>query len=444
LSRAGLFKLIREHLGLLVANAVAIYIMIFGWNYYDVSYFIDWYRYAVEGKLLELYAQEVKVAYPPLAVLVFIAPHAVATGLFGENLLAQVAIDKLPLLVGFNATYFILRRNYGKLAGRLWLFTVVAYTVLMTYQFDVLVAPLILLALLSFEKEKFERGAIYLALASLIKQALAVLGIIPIIYLAKKRKFKTIFTYIGAAVITVAVIIAPFFIVSPWSFIEKALLFHEKRPPQQLSAWATIIYLYNYDLQVIELMQSISRAWLYLYVVFLVVIAIKAYREVDSCKSGFYLKYCILTLVGFLMLSKVGNINYFLWVAPLLIVFISKLNKVELRERLSALYIFMNLVVGLMFGFLSDFVFMVAGADIFIFEDLSWKSSHYILYQSYRADPLNTYYKLVLYLHAIPAIREAAAAIVATHTYFLILLTAIYLTSLLYFARVTYKYATCK
>lgn len=97
-----------------------------------------------------------------------------------------------------------------------------------------------------------------------------------------------------------------------------------------------------------------------------------------------------------------------------------------------------------MFGFLSDFVFMVAGADIFIFEDLSWKSSHYILYQSYRADPLNTYYKLVLYLHAIPAIREAAVAIVATHAYFLILLTAMYLTSLLYFARATYKYAACK
>jgi uncharacterized membrane protein len=436
--------LIREHLGLLAANAVAIYITIFGWNYYDISYFIDWYRYAVEGKLLELYAQEVKVAYPPLAVLVFIAPHAVAVSLFGENLLAQVVIDKLPLLVGFNATYFILRRNYGKLAGRLWFFTVVAYTVLMTYQFDVLVAPLILLALLSFEKEKFERGVIYLTLASLIKQALAVLGIIPLIYLTRKRRFETIFTYVGVAAITAAMIVAPFFIISPWNFIEKVLLFHEMRPPQQLSAWAIIIYLYNYDLRVIELMQSISRAWLYLYVVFLIVIAIKAYREVESCKSGFYLKYFIFVLTGLLVLSKVGNVNYFLWVASLFVVFISKLNRVELRERLSTLYIFINLAIGFMFGFFSNFVFMVAGADMFIFEDLSWKSSHYILYQSYRADPLNTYYRLVLYLHAIPAIREAAAAIVATHTYFLVLLTVVYLASLLYFAYVTYKYATCK
>jgi len=326
----------REYIYLVVVNIINVYLMIIGWNYYDVNYFIAWYNeYFKTGRILEIYTSELKVAYPPLAIFHFVLTHAVATWLFGENLLAQVVINKIPLLIAFNTIYFILRRHYGRIAGYLWLATFSAYSLILSYQFDLTASLFILLAITSLKYKKYTATGVYLALASLLKQTLGVLALPVVLYLYKKRAIRELKQFLLGVVLTVGVFIAPFFITSPTAFLDKILFFHARRPPQYMSIWAIPLYYYKYELNII--VELVSTVWIIPFLAYLVLTVFNMWWKLETNYNDEYfiiVKYMVLLVAGLVFLNKIGNINYLVWTAPPLIVFTSLLRDQKVKNPL--------------------------------------------------------------------------------------------------------------
>lgn len=431
---------IKTHLVLLAMDAFIIYISISGWNYYDIRYFIAWYEeYVKTGRLLEIYSSQLKVAYPPLAILLFVIPHGFAT-LISSNIIIWRLIDKLPLIASYNAGYFILRKHYGKLASYLWLVNLVALSFIYSYQFDIVASLFILLALLSIEKKNYKLYGLFIALASLIKHAIALLGIIPVIELARSKNWRELLGYLGVAITTAAIFIAPFTIVNPWSFIEKVILFHARRPPQQLSIWAIPAYLANYDLSAIPAFYY--NIWTIALVIYLLLVLRLAWRDRVETTLDYYIKYHVLILAGFLVLSKVSNIPYFLWITPSLILLISKLKNTDkkLANDMISLYLFTTIIITIFFGLLTTLTPVVAGYPVFIFEDWNWIPMDKFLVEGLGYAPFDYSYLAILFIRSIPMLREASRSIAIIHHYLLVVVCVIYAISLAYFANLARKY----
>lgn len=438
------WKSIRKHSLFIVIQILLLYLIISGWNYYDVRYFIKWYEeYVATGRLLEVYtvSPPLKVAYPPLAILIFSFFHALVASFFPTDIIAWRIIDKLPLLISFNIVYFILYRKYGNLASILWLFNFVAYSVIHSYQFDLIVSLFILMAIISIGKEDYEKYGIYTTLATLIKHTLGILLLLPIIELLQLKDHRRLSRYLAVIFTIGFVFIFPFFIVDPVSFIDKVLLFHAKRPPQQLSIWAIPAYLAKYDLSRVP--EWLNNAWIIPFTLFTIFVFYMFTREDTSIpKENKYIKYIILLITGFLLLSKVNNINYFLWIAPPLIILISKLYNTDefLARKLSKLYLFTSFIISVLFGFFTVFAQLVVGYPIFMFEDWTWIPVDEFFVRGYAYEPFNTAFVIALYFRSIPAFRETFKSIALTHHYFLVLLCILYAYALCYFMYTALNY----
>lgn len=442
-----LVRLLKEHTVLVIADIVAVYLSLSGWNYYDVKYFIAWHdEYFVNGRILDVYSSNLKVAYPPLAVLTFVLFHHLATTISPSSIIVWRLVDKLPLLVSFNAVYFLLRRKYGKLASYLWLLNLVAYSTINAYQFDLLVALFILLAMISIEKRHYQLYGFFSTLATLIKQSVALIAVLPVVELLSKRSYGELAKYMLVVFATGVVFIAPFLTVAPYCFFEKVLLFHAKRPPQQLSVWAIPAYMVNYDLS--KLPSWIGEAWVIALALFVVWVLYSFSTEISTEKSGdlglVYAKFNTILLSGFLVLSKVSNINYFIWLSIPLIVFIAKTREYRFTRKLVELYLFASLAITTLFGILSTFVQVVAGYPIFVFEDWKWIPTDEFFVKGYAYEPFDTIYLAALYMRSVPALREPCKSLASTHNYFLALLCAIYACVLCYTVKIALKTSTKK
>jgi len=433
----------REYIYLVVVNIINVYLMIIGWNYYDVNYFIAWYNeYFKTGRILEIYTSELKVAYPPLAIFHFVLTHAVATWLFGENLLAQVVINKIPLLIAFNTIYFILRRHYGRIAGYLWLATFSAYSLILSYQFDLTASLFILLAITSLKYKKYTATGVYLALASLLKQTLGVLALPVVLYLYKKRAIRELKQFLLGVVLTVGVFIAPFFITSPTAFLDKILFFHARRPPQYMSIWAIPLYYYKYELNII--VELVSTVWIIPFLAYLVLTVFNMWWKLETNYNDEYfiiVKYMVLLVAGLVFLNKIGNINYLVWTAPPLIVFTSLLRDQKVKKSIVNLYVFINSIISFVFGFIMFATPLIAGSDyIFVAEDWKWVPADKFIYDCLSSDPSNFVYGFIIFLRSIPAVREAAYSISITHHYTMVFTILIYSIAAFYIVYLVYKY----
>ncbi|MEM0031684.1 MAG: hypothetical protein QXM43_03725 [Desulfurococcaceae archaeon] len=431
---------VKNHLYLLIANVVAVYLVIAGWNYYDVRYFISWYDdFFAKNKILEVYTSSSKVAYPPLAVLIFTAIHLLATKISSDIIIWRL-IDKIPLLISFNLVYFLLRKNYGKFASYLWLLNFVAYAFIYAYQFDLIMSLFILLAMISIDKNNYSSYALWLTLAALIKYPVAVLLFIPIIDLLRNRNYKELVKYMLVITSVVSIIVLPFFIVNPQAFIEKVLLFHAKRPPQQMSIWAIPVYFVRYDLSMLP--GFINTAWIIPFTLYFAYILYSAWRDMVSGKLDYYVKYMVLLVSGFLILSKVSNNSYFLWLSPSLIVFISRIRNhdLQLAKRLSMFYLFAAFTVTFLFGIVAILVQIVAGYPVFMFEDWNWVPMDKFLVEGLGYAPFDYLYLLTLFLRSIQPFMETCRSIAVVHHYLLIALCLIYNSSLAYFIYVAKKF----
>jgi uncharacterized membrane protein len=428
---------------LIPASILVLWSAIVGWNYYDVRYFIAWYeKYFQPGRILDIYTDPdptFKVAYPPLAVLIFTGMYYLANTLTSD-LVLQIFITKLPLVVSFYLVYIVLVKKYSNIAGFLWLLNILVYSMIFTAQFDLIISLLVLLALYYLTgKRNYTLYAVFISLSALIKHATALLLLPPVLVLLKKKDYSLLLKYIIAVVVVIVPILMPFLLRDPKSFLEKAVFFHAKRPPQQLSIWTIPYYYVNYNLY--NAPSILMNAWLPCLLIYLLYVLLMALRESIRDEGSFVLKYNILLLCGFLVLSKVVNITYYMWLLPLVLVLF---NRVRQDEKMLKSFI-KNYLFGFLwiasYGFFSFFAPLVAGDPIFMFEDWSYMPSDLVYLESrssrfFRRVAMN----MVFYLRSTPTLREIFNILSKAHCYILILVVLVHTVFQVYIIRLALKY----
>jgi hypothetical protein len=445
-----LFSLIRELIFtrrkiviLIIVTILISWLTLSGWNYYDVRYFLRWYEeYFKPGRILEIYTSRdptFKVAYPPLAILIFTVMYHLAITL-SRNIVVQIFIAKIFLVIGFYSTYVILVKKYGDTAGYLWIINPLIYVVISTFQFDLIITPLVLLALYYLiEKKNYYLYGVLITLSALVKQIIALLLIVPLILLIRKRNYTILLKYIFIVVLTAIPILFPFFIKDPWGFIEKVILFHMKRPPQQLSIWAIPYYYVAYNLYIVP--SIFANIWFPCFAVYLILVIFMSFKEKIFDERSYMLKYTILIASGFFIISKVVNINYYSWFLPIIIILLSKISCGEvIYKSVIRNYIFAFLWIS-SYGFFATFAPIIAGDPLFIFEDWCWIPSE-ILYLSIQGSGFfaQSSMSLVLYIRSTPVLKEFFGVLSRTHYYVLIVIVIIHTAFQIYLAKLALKY----
>ncbi|ABN69618.1 hypothetical protein Smar_0510 [Staphylothermus marinus F1] len=363
---------------LLLINILLLSTAIFSWNYYDVRYFLEWADVVRDHGILFVYKYARKVAYPPIAVLTFVLPHLLATSITTSLPIIRL-IDKLPLIIAFNLIFIFLRNKHGLKTAYYWLANAVPYLVILVYQFDLLPALFILLA--AYELAKPSRNpvkvAVYLALAILYKQILIFLALIPLIIYYKEKRFTDLKKYVVTGIAVASIVILPFFVVDPYAFIYKVLIYHSQRYPQELSLWAIPLYLYNYDYT--RLPSWITVTWLPIYVVALVFYFVKIIK-IDRFDESIIYKYFVIYILMTLIVNKVNNLGYLTWALPLLAIIINSKNSMLDGSRF--LYIAISWIEGILYPFVTLFAAAVVYGSVLIIEDLSYYSALWAIERS--------------------------------------------------------------
>lgn len=262
-------------------------------------------------------------AYPPLPLLMFTAPLVIPT-IFDIPLspVAKTLLLKTPFIAGDLLAawlvYKFLKTKNLKLAKRAEL--LVLFNPLLIWissawgMFDIWMANFLLLFILSLRKHRFWQAGIFLTLASTTK--LFPVFFLPVIsvYVFKtvKDNGSKLKLFLGF-LISLSIVVIPFFVTSPRGFLNQNLLMHIQRSTQGLSIPALFDYYKNfYQLPDIPL-TMISSILMYssIFVVFLLSL-VKAKSE-----EGL-IWLMIATYIPILLFNKVTNEQYFV----LLIIFL--------------------------------------------------------------------------------------------------------------------------
>jgi len=208
-----------------------------GWNWYDVQWFIKWAQY---GLLHVYYAP--KCAYFPLAPITFVllyksAIYIVNTFHLSKPIYLTRLLTKLPMIISALLIAYILYRRVGPSVAILWMFTLPTYSNIWALQFDIITALFLLLTVLLEWRGRSFLAGICLGIATLYKQAVLVAYIPYLFYSIVRKRFRKLLLFTTGFIGTVAIFVIPYLIVSPKMFIQKAILFHAKRFPQDLSIW---------------------------------------------------------------------------------------------------------------------------------------------------------------------------------------------------------------
>jgi len=263
-------------------------------------------------------------AYPPLPLLMFTAPLAIATVLkISLSPITETLLLKSPFIVGDLLAawlvYKFLETKSLKLAKRAEL--LVLFNPLLIWlssawgMFDIWMANFILLFLLAFRKSQMWRAGIFLTLASTTKLFPVFFLPVTAIYIfrniaSRKQKLKI---FLGFA-ITLSIIIIPFFITSPRGFLNQNLLMHIQRSTQGLSIPALFDYYKDfYPLPEIPLTQ-VSGALMYLSILVVFLLALVKVKT-----EGSLLWAMIVTYLPILLFNKVTNEQYFALLVVLLV-----------------------------------------------------------------------------------------------------------------------------
>ncbi len=356
---------------LIISNIALIILGMYSWGWYDVRYFVEWVSIAKTHGILYIYEYARKAAYPPVPILLFTGLHWFAISITSSEPLIRL-IDKIPFIIAYNLIYYLLREKYGLRAGLYWLASFVPYEVMFIYQFDLLPSLFILLATYEFLKPDRSpiRTAIYLSLAALCKQLLVLLALIPLIIYYREKRINALKKYVLTGLLIGLLTILPFLIVDPSAFINKILLYHSRRYPQELSLWAIPLYLYNYDYTKLPLW--ITYAWTPIYLVVITYFFYKVYRLEKYDNDTILRLFTIFVLIS-LILNKVNNFNYLAWITPLLIIILTSKNSQYSGLRL--LFIAIQWIVGNLYPLTTFFAATVVGGSVLLVEDLQFYSA---------------------------------------------------------------------
>lgn len=307
-------------------------------------------------------------AYPPLPLLMFTAPLAVANFLqIPLNSVTENVLLKLPFILGDLLAALLVRKflekkseKFARRAELLILFNPLIIWVSSAWgMFDIWMANFLLLFLLSVRKSQVYRAGFFLALACTTK--LFPVFFLPIItvYILRtsqflKDKIKLFITFI----VTASIIIIPFLVTSPRGFLNQNLLMHIQRPPQGLSIPAIFDYykdFYNFPSIPVTQISSIVML-LSIVIVFLAFVAKTKNEEKDLIFA------MIATFIATLLFNKVANEQYFVLLIVLLIIYLFRstekptfLHKILYLTKTMATYgvLFVSVFLGFHFlGFL--------------------------------------------------------------------------------------------
>ncbi|WP_440059210.1 hypothetical protein ACSU1N_05335 [Thermogladius sp. 4427co] len=435
--------LVESWIPLIIANIFIAVSAPFVVAYYDYRYFVQWYDIASREGLAQVYSKALKTAYFPLTVYVFVFFHWIGNSISSYLHLGEspsnpvvVAIDKIPYILSFNLIYFFLRRKYGPRAGFLWLINIAAYSTLVGFQVDLLVALFILLSMIYIEEDKPRISILFASLATLMKQVFAFTALIPFMYMWKTEGFeKALRSSLLYFLAPIVVLSAPFLVLDPTNFVYKSLLFHESRFPQDLSLWAIPLYLSQFNIQ--QLPRFLSWLWVIPFLSFVIVFIVSLYKNSITRSNAIY--YYILLIAGMLVFNKVGGLNYLTWLTPLLAAWCARAGG---REALTLKRLFISLPIFslLIYPFLTIFAATIAGGDIFIVEDASWEPAEGIFYSSYGyGNPLTP---LVSILKSSPTTYFLFRSFYNAMPYSSTVLTVLYNAVLIYYMVKAWKKVT--
>lgn len=382
------------------------------WLYYDIRYYIDWYNVVwsksfytiilklnpstpslvltIPSGLLRVYIEAEKVSYPPLPILLFVATYSIANAATRSIPLIRFIV-KLPVILSYFIITYLLGKNYGSKARTLWLINVFSFVTIFTYHTDLIVALAILLAYIAYTRNRFFMTGLYASIAFLFKP----FSIVPLLPLVLKIIHQSnikdfIKLTLGFTLSTVAVI-QPFLLVDPSVFINKAILYHSYRYPQEYSLWAIPIYLTNYDFTKIPYL--LVWIWSPVLIIALATVAIQFIRARDFSELN-VLKYIIIISLLSLLINKVGNLNYFTWFLPLLVIYIVN-TKLYSDRKFLTIYLAIPIALGIFAGFFTFYAAFIVGEPIYIIEDQSLYSP-YIAEKSF--DPASLQATIAEYL----------------------------------------------
>lgn len=361
-----------------------------GLNYYDIMWWISWYKIVQSNGIASLPFIYVlceiptcKAPYPPLAIIIFVACYTIAS--LAPQVIRYVIMKVILVVIPAIITFYILKKYRGIDIAILWLLSLPFLQIVLVLQFDVLISMFIMLSTLYFMLNKQHYSALFAALATLIKPIAVIIMPLHIFLLLIKREYRNCIKYLVVSVLTLSIFMAPFFIASPRNFIESTVLFHGARAPQDLSLWAIITVVDESG--IVDELKIIDNLWLAPFLIcysMLFIILYKAYRnrEVYSIYMDDAILYGIvmsaLPLLFLIMFNKVGNLNYLIWVVPTSLLAL----KPRYAKRFYLLTSLIVLLGSLPYAILLLLAPASANGQVFIVEDLEYWDARALLSQS--------------------------------------------------------------
>jgi len=343
------------------------------WNYYDVQWWLEWTEFPPH----QVYAAT-KNPYMPSVSLFFSSLYEVAErvywlviplGLEGHFIDVLRVVEKLPLIACILTVGIVLYCQEGWNAFKWWCFGLPVYAVFWGYQFDHFVTLFMLLGLYALCAKRYVLSGLLLGLGSTFKLVPFVL--IPLaLKVIKTLKRRLLFSL--AVMIPTAGILIPFLLASPADLIQKVLIFHGNRYPQELSLWNVPQLLSGYTV----FNPMLKSLWI---VPFLVVYAFLLWRHRGADKQTIF-KSSLLILLAFILLNKVGNPPYFLWAYPLLVWWIGSQRSCTTVKT----SIFLISLVGFVIHPCVLYIPAASlGENIFIVEDLAYWDARFLYLKSF-------------------------------------------------------------
>ncbi len=275
------------------------------------------------------------LGYPPLPLLMFTIPYAIASisGVLTSPIVENFVL-KIPFILGdILCAYLVMKflKDRGeRLANRaalLVLFNPLLIWVSSAWgMFDIWIVNFILLFLLALRSKKVVLAGIFLACAPLVK--LFPVFFLPAVLLYTMHvlpESKKKLAFFVSFVLTVTVIVMPFFLSSPQGFLNQNLIMHLFRPPQGIGLIAMLDFIgniYRFSITPIVTIASIFTLLTILFFNLLSSVFVKG-------QEGKLLTIILLIYTSTLAFNKVVNEQYFVVLVALLII-ITHLRKEEI------------------------------------------------------------------------------------------------------------------
>ncbi|MDK6029283.1 glycosyltransferase 87 family protein [Ignisphaera sp. 4213-co] len=359
--------------------------LVIGWNYYDIMWWISWYRILEKNGPLYLFSlyrlcrvPTCKVPYPPIAVIMFVSIYALAMIMPYQ---LRYAILKLILVVVPAYIIFkVIRKSRGFEIALLWLLSLPFLQILFALQFDVLVALFVLLSTLYIWSGKHFKAAASLAIATLIKPIVAVIAILHMIFLYRRGGFRKVIEYIAIALVIGLAITTPFIVASGKNFVENVISFHATRPPQDASPWAIATFVLESNIT--KYNNIIDNLWTIPFVIalsFTVLGFIIIMRQKPYVSLRFLALSTSILLLLTIVFGKIGNTNYLVWIVPTSIIALD----CQILRKFYLLTTLLVLLVSVpMTGIMLYLAPAVSAEPTFMAEDLGYWDARTLFMQS--------------------------------------------------------------